>query len=117
MLASIADGIGGLLGVGLLVFGLSLAGEAVGCALDLVLTLLQSRLLAVGLQVGCELVAGAWGFVSAFLILASTAGSGGGWCCTLTKVVSHFGSVWVVGCWSCLCGGLISVFLKKREWE
>ena len=67
-LPSIDDGVGGLLGVGLLVFGLSLAGEIVGCALDLVLALLQRRLLAVGLQVGCELVASAWRFCVSILL-------------------------------------------------
>lgn len=57
-LVAARDGVGGLLGGGLLAGGLDRAGNVVGGALDLVTSLLKARLLGVGLQAGGSLVGG-----------------------------------------------------------
>lgn len=58
VLVAAGDGVGGLLGGGLLAGGLGRAGNVVGGALDLVTSLLEARLLGVGLQAGGSLVGG-----------------------------------------------------------
>ena len=57
-LVAARDGVGGLLGGGLLAGGLGRAGKVVGGTLDLVASLLEARLLGVGLQAGGSLVGG-----------------------------------------------------------